>query len=75
MNKRERREQYLSTRRTPEYLAKRKSLEEQGKILDAFFTKHPGFYDLPMNERYAIGVREGLIDPAKHPPEKFGIKA
>lgn len=74
MNKRERREQYLSTRRTPEFFAKRKAFEEQRKILDAFFTKYPGFYDLPMNERYAIAVQEGLFDPAKHSPEQFGIK-
>jgi hypothetical protein len=76
MNKRERREQYLATRRPPEYLEKRREMQEASKQWDAFFEKYPGFYQRPMKERYAIAVQEGLIDPTdpKHSPEKFGIE-
>jgi len=74
MNKRQRREQYLATRRPAEYLEKRKAWKEYGKKVDTFFTKHPGFYDLPMKERYILAVQEGLIDPNEPIPKHFGIE-
>ena len=74
MNKRQRREQYLATRRPADYLEKRKAWQEEVKKWDAFFEKHPGFYEISIKERYILAVQEGLIDPNEPIPKHLGIE-
>lgn len=66
MNKRERREQYLSTRRPAEYLAERKNWQEHNKKWKAMCSK----YDLDgmtVQQRWDTLVQEGFIDPNEFP--------
>ena len=64
MNKRERREQYLFTRRTAEELAKRKEWQEFSKKWKLFCEKYPDLDDKTKEEKYHILVKEGWIDPS-----------
>ena len=62
MNKRERREQYLSTRRPPEFFEKRKRWQEAIEKHEVFYAKYPDFGNKTKREQYNLLVKEGLID-------------
>ena len=62
MNKRERREKYLSTRRPPEFFEKRKRWDEAKEQHRAFYAKYPDFDNKTKREQYDLLVKEGLID-------------
>lgn len=66
MNKRERREKYLSTRRTPEYLEKRAKWQADNKKW-VEVCKRYDFDNKTVDERYDIMVAEGLLDPTAYP--------
>ena len=66
MNRRERREQYLSTRRPAEYLAERKVWQEHNKMWVAMCKKYD-LNSMTVQERWDILVKEGFIDPNKIP--------
>lgn len=65
MNKRERREQYLSTRRPTEYLEKRAKWQKANKEWKALCAKYD-ISAMTVEERYEVFVQEGYF-PADVP--------
>ena len=73
MNKRERREQYLATRRPPEFFEERKRWQEATDKYNAFFTKYPDFAVKTKKEQYDLLVEEGFIPPSVTLENIFGV--
>ena len=66
MNRRARREQYLSNRRYAKYLEERAKRQEFHKTWKAMCAKYD-FDKMTVYERWDILVKEGFIDPTKFP--------